>query len=695
MIRFNRFTLARGARTLFEDTTFSLNPGEKAGLIGTNGSGKSTLFATLTGDLQSDGGEVSVPPNWQIAHVAQHTESSQRRALDYALDGDTVLRAAEARIAAAAAAHDGEAEAYAHAAYADADGYTAEARAQALLMGLGFTLEETSHPVASFSGGWRMRLNLAQALMCRSDLLLLDEPTNHLDLDAIVWLEDWLRRYPGTLIVISHDREFLDAICNVTLHIDDKHVIRYGGNYSQFEVTRSQRLAYHQSAYEKQQKTVEHLQSFVDRFKTKASKARQAQSRIKMLERMQMLAPIYAASPFTFSFREPDRAPNPLLVLDDLACGYQDDAGTRTEILRSVTLSVQIGQRIGLLGANGQGKSTLIKTLADELAPLSGKLVAGKGMKIGYFAQHQLETLVPERSPLGHMMKLAPDVREQELRDFLGSFNFRGDMALNPIAPLSGGEKARLALALIVWQKPNLLLLDEPTNHLDLDTREALTQALAQFDGTMIIVSHDRHLLRAVSDEFMLVADHKLGPFDGDLDDYRVWLLANAQARRTAAVAGAAATAASTASIASDTTTPVLPQSAAAPAEKISTKGNGASKNSNGTPANASANSNASRIDDPAARRDKRRNDASARQALAALRKPIQTRIAALERDLKSLQDERATLDAWIAAPSSYEDAARTQLADALKRHGEVAARIDALETDWLSAHEELARTDA
>ena len=409
------------------------------------------------------------------------------------------MRAIEARIAAASAAHDGAAEAHEHAAFADADGYTAPARAETLLLGLGFTLQQTREPVSSFSGGWRMRLNLAQALMCRSDLLLLDEPTNHLDLDAIVWLEDWLHRYPGTLIVISHDREFLDSVCNVTLHLENRQIKRYGGNYSQFEILRAQQIALQQSAYEKQQKTVEHLQSFINRFKAKATKAKQAQSRVKALEKMELIAPAHASSAFTFEFRMPDAAPNPMIVMDDVRCGYHTENG-EVPIVEDVTLSIQNGQRIGLLGANGQGKSTLIKTLAATLDALAGTVRQGKGLRIGYFAQHQLETLRPDDSPLQHLARLAPDTREQELRDFLGGFNFSGEMATAKIAPFSGGEKARLALALIIWQKPNLLLLDEPTNHLDLETRHALTMALAQFEGTLILVSHDRALLRATTD---------------------------------------------------------------------------------------------------------------------------------------------------------------------------------------------------
>ncbi|WP_026122115.1 ATP-binding cassette domain-containing protein [Paraburkholderia kururiensis] len=639
MIRFNQFSLTRGTKPLFDQTSFTLNPGEKAGLVGANGAGKSTLFAVLRGELHADAGDFSIPPSWQIAHVAQETPAVDKSALDYTLDGDAALRDIEARIASASAAHDGTAEAEAHAAFADADGYTAPARAEALLLGLGFTLEQTRQPVSSFSGGWRMRLNLAQALMCRSDLLLLDEPTNHLDLDAIVWLEEWLRRYPGTLVVISHDREFLDSVCNVTLHLEQRQIKRYGGNYSQFEILRAQQLALQQSAYEKQQKTVAHLQSFINRFKAKATKARQAQSRVKALEKMELIAPAHAASPFTFEFRQPDSAPNPMMVMEGVRCGYRAADGGEIPIVEGVTLSIQNGQRIGLLGANGQGKSTLIKTLAGTLAPLAGELRTGKGLQIGYFAQHQLETLRPSDSPLQHLARLAPDTREQELRDFLGSFNFAGDMATAPIAPFSGGEKARLALALIIWQKPNLLLLDEPTNHLDLETRHALTMALAQFEGTLIVVSHDRHLLRATTDEFMLVAKHRLQPFDGDLDDYRNWLLEHAAQQRAALKASEA------------------PQAAAEGSQN---------------------------------RKDLRRQEAETRQKLSQLKKPLQTRIAKIEKEMDSLNAEKASLDAFVADPASYEAQHKARLTEAIRRQGEVAGQIEALEAQWLDAHEEL-----
>ncbi|ADG15853.1 ATP-binding cassette domain-containing protein [Paraburkholderia atlantica] len=647
MIRFNQFSLARGTKPLFDNTTFTLNPGEKAGLVGANGAGKSTLFAVLLGELHADGGDFSIPPTWRIAHVAQETPAVDKTALAYTLDGDAALRDIEARIAAASAAHDGAAEAEAHAAFADADGYTAPARAEALLLGLGFTLDQTREPVSSFSGGWRMRLNLAQALMCRSDLLLLDEPTNHLDLDAIVWLEDWLNRYAGTLIVISHDREFLDSVCNVTLHLENQQIKRYGGNYSQFEVLRAQQIALQQSAYEKQQRTVAHLQSYINRFKAQATKARQAQSRVKALEKMELIAPAHVASPFTFEFRTPDSAPNPMMVMEDVRCGYHAEDGSEIPIVERVMLSIQNGQRIGLLGANGQGKSTLIKTLAGTLEPLSGHVREGKGLRIGYFAQHQLETLRPDDTPLQHLARLAPDTREQELRDFLGSFNFSGDMATAKIAPFSGGEKARLALALIIWQKPNLLLLDEPTNHLDLETRHALTMALAQFEGTLILVSHDRHLLRATTDQFMLVAKHRLQEFDGDLDDYRDWLLQHAAEQRAALKANAS----------------------------------GASDAASNGAANGDSNVN---------RKEQRRLEAETRQKLAHLKKPLQSRIAKIEKEMDALNAEKTTLDTFVADPASYEPEQKSKLTEAIRRQADVNARLDTLEAEWLETHEEL-----
>jgi ATP-binding cassette subfamily F protein 3 len=521
VIRFSNVFLRRGVKLLLEAADASINPGERIGLIGANGSGKSSLFALLQGELHTDKGEVDFPAHWRLAHVAQETPALERPALEYAIDGDTALRSLESRLATA---EDGVLIGELHAALADADAYTVRSRAERLLTGLGFRHEELANPVSSFSGGWRMRLNLAQALMCPSDLLLLDEPTNHLDLDAIIWLEEWLKRYPGTLLMVSHDRDFLDAVVTGVVHIDQRRLRRYSGNYSSFEEQRAQNLVLAQSQLEKQQRERAHLQSFIDRFRAKATKARQAQSRMKMLARMEQLAPLHVAAPFSFEFREPLRAPNPLLVLENVDAGYGDKV-----VLNEINLSLQSEQRIGLLGVNGAGKSTFIKTVAGALPALAGNTTVNKGLVIGYFAQHQVEMLRDDQSPLWHLARISENgrasPREQELRDYLGGFNFPGDMATSAIEHFSGGEKARLALALIVWQRPNLLLLDEPTNHLDLETREALTVALAQFEGTLVLVSHDRHLLRATTEQLLIAADGAVRPFDGDLDDYRESLL--------------------------------------------------------------------------------------------------------------------------------------------------------------------------
>ncbi|HLS87368.1 MAG TPA: ATP-binding cassette domain-containing protein [Burkholderiales bacterium] len=530
MIRLSQLTLIRGTKPLLEGAELALNPGERVGLIGANGSGKSSLFALLRGELHADKGEVDFPAHWRISHVAQETPALERPAVEYAIDGDADLRLLQKALEEAEATNDGIKIGEIHAKLADADAYTARPRAEQLLTGLGFRQEELERPVSSFSGGWRMRLNLAQALMRPSELLLLDEPTNHLDLDAILWLEEWLKRYRGTLIVISHDRDFLDGVVTTVVHIDQRKLRRYSGDYSSFERQRAQNLVLAQAQIEKQQRQRAHLQSFIDRFRAKASKARQAQSRMKMLAKMEDLSPLHVAAPFSFEFREPLRAPNPLLVLEDVEAGYAEKGAEDREqkkiILKGITLSLQSDQRIGLLGVNGAGKSTLIKTIAGVLPPLGGAATFNKGVAIGYFAQHQVEMLRDDQSPLWHLARISEkSVKEQQLRDYLGSFNFPGDMATGPIEHFSGGEKARLALALIVWQRPNLLLLDEPTNHLDLETREALTVALAQFEGTLVLVSHDRHLLRATTDQFMIVADGRLRPFDGDLEDYRTWLL--------------------------------------------------------------------------------------------------------------------------------------------------------------------------
>jgi ATP-binding cassette subfamily F protein 3 len=520
MIRLENLTLQRGPLRLLEDAELTLHPGHKVGLIGANGAGKSSLFALLRGELTPDAGNCLVPADWRIAHMRQEVETLERLAVDYVLDGDLRLRQVQRDLAAAEAAHDGTAQARLHAELDSADGYSADARARKLLAGLGFSNPQMTQPVGDFSGGWRMRLNLAQALMCPSDLLLLDEPTNHLDLDAIIWLEGWLKSYPGTLLLISHDRDFLDAVVDNIAHLEQQKLTLYRGGYSAFERARAERLAQQQQAFDKQQAQRAHMEKFIARFKAQATKARQAQSRIKALERLEELAPAHVDSPFDFCFREADKISSPLLDLSDARLGYGDKV-----VLSKVKLQLVPGARIGLLGPNGAGKSTLIKTLAAELEPISGHLQRGENLVVGYFAQHQLDSLDDRASPLLHVQRLAPTEREQVLRDFLGGFDFRGPRADEPVVNFSGGEKARLALALIAWGKPNLLLLDEPTNHLDLDMRLALTMALQDFAGAVLVVSHDRHLLKSTTDEFLLVADGQVQEFDGDLEDYARWLV--------------------------------------------------------------------------------------------------------------------------------------------------------------------------
>ena len=544
MITLKSVTLRRSAKVLLDNASITLNPGEKVGLVGRNGAGKSTLFALFNGTLHEDAGDFFLPAQWRMAQVAQEMPETDQSATDFVIEGDSALMAAEAEVQAAEAGSDGDRMAHAYMALHDAGAHDAQARAQALILGLGFKTTELSKPVSSFSGGWRMRLQLARALMCPSDLLLLDEPTNHLDLDALVWLESWLKRYEGTMVVISHDREFLDAVTAVTLHIEAGKLTRYGGNYSTFEDIRAQQLELQQNAYVKQQDKIAHLTKFITRFKAKATKAKQAQSRVKALERMERLAPVLASADFTFEFKEPANLPNPMLAMVDACFGYPplDDApaGTPpTVIVRDVSKSVLAGQRIGILGANGQGKSTLVKTIARVLAPTSGIVTEGKGLNVGYFAQQELDVLRPLDNPLEHMVRMAKaglpagqSGREQDLRTFLGTFNFSGDMVKQPVGTMSGGEKARLVLCMIVWQRPNLLLLDEPTNHLDLATREALSMALNEFEGTVMLVSHDRSLLRSVCDEFWLVSRGGIEPFDGDLDDYQRYLLDEARRAR-------------------------------------------------------------------------------------------------------------------------------------------------------------------
>ncbi|WP_312520595.1 ATP-binding cassette domain-containing protein [Massilia sp.] len=655
MIRFQNVSLMRGTKPLLESADLTLNPGDKIGLIGANGAGKSSLFGMLRNELHPDQGLIDFPAKWRMAYVAQETPALDRPALEYAIDGDVNLRRLQKELDEVEAQDepDGMRLGELHGALADADAYTVQSRGEQLLLGLGFSLAQMQQPVASFSGGWRMRLNLAQALMCPSDLLLLDEPTNHLDLDAIIWLEDWLKRYPGTLIIISHDRDFLDEIVNVIVHIDDRKLKRYGGNYSSFERQRAAQMVLAASAIEKQQRQRAHLESFINRFKAQATKARQAQSRIKALSRMEELAPLRAAAEFSFEFREPLAAPNPLLVLDGVDAGYPlldehgDKVGAKT-IVKHIDFSLQIGQRIGLLGVNGAGKSTLIKTVAGELAPLTGTSTLGKGLSIGYFAQHQVEMLRHDESPLWHMVKIAPTTREQELRNFLGSFNFPGDMVTSPIKPFSGGEKARLALALIVWQRPNLLLLDEPTNHLDLETREALTMALAQFEGTLVVVSHDRHLLRATTDQFIIVADGKLQPFDGDLDDYKDWLFKTKLGKGT----------------------DVLPAAAAAPVKAA--------------PAPVAAPVAA------ADRKEQKRLGAEERQRLAALRKPLENRIKRLDEQMAKLNAKKAEIDAALLEPEIYEAGNKERLKTLVADQAFAVRDLEALEMEWLELQEQL-----
>jgi len=643
MIRISNLTLIRGTQPLLEGADVAIQPGERVGLVGANGSGKTSLFALLRGELHADKGDAEFPVQWRVSYVAQETPALERSAVEAVIDGDTTLRGLEAALADAEGANDGNRIAELHTALGEAGAYTARTRAEQLLMGLGFTVAQLSEPVASFSGGWRMRLNLAQALMCPSDLLLLDEPTNHLDLDAIIWLEDWLRRYRGTLLVVSHDRDFLDAVVNAIVHIDQKKLRRYTGDYSSFERQRAQALVLAAAQQTKQARERAHLQSFIDRFRAKATKARQAQSRMKMLEKMEDLAPLHVSAPFSFEFLEPRRAPNPLLVLEDVDAGYRaaETDGADRVVLRGVRFSLQAGERYGLLGVNGAGKSTLIKTVAGELAPLAGSAVYGKGLAIGYFAQQQVEMLRDDESPLWHLRRASPDAREQALRDFLGGFNFPGDMATGPITHFSGGEKARLALALIVWQRPNLLLLDEPTNHLDLETREALTVALAQFEGTLVLVSHDRHLLRATTEQLLIVRDGGLQPFDGDLDDYRDWLLGRSVEKAPSPAPVAAA-----------------------------------------------------RPEGGAARRADRREAAEARQRQSTARKPIESRLKRLETQLEKLGARKAEIDARLADSTLYEGGDKEMLKSLLLDQAYLARELAQLESEWLENQTRLEQID-
>lgn len=629
MIQFKNLTLTRGIKVLVEGASFQLHPGHKVGLTGANGAGKSSLFAMLRGELHPEHGDLEMPPNWVIAHVAQETPALSQEAIEFTLDGDVELRAIEAALVEAEAKHEGEKIGELHARFSEIGGYSARARAAELLDGLGFKNADLSRSVSDFSGGWRVRLNLARALMCRSDLLLLDEPTNHLDLDAVIWLETWLKDYRGTLVLISHDRDFLDAIVNHIAHIEQQHLTLYKGGYSDFELQRAERLAQQQSMYERQQRNVAHLQSYIERFRAKATKARQAQSRIKALERMEMISAAHIDTPFDFSFREMQNVPDPLLVLDDVSVGYGE-----TTILSKIELALRPGERLGLLGRNGAGKSTLIKLLASELAMKSGKRVEGKDLKIGYFAQHQLEQLRLDESPLEHMQKLDPETREQEHRNYLGGFDFKGDMASSACGPFSGGEKSRLALALLIWTRPNLLLLDEPTNHLDLEMRHALTIALQEYQGGVVIVSHDRAMLRATCDKFMLVAHGKAKVFDGDLEDYKDWL--NAQKL----------------------------------ADKQSLESN----------KEASASSN----------KVERAQSKADRQVRIAERRPLLKETEQIEANMAKWEQDKSALDNKLADPDLYTQSDKSILQDLLKRQADLVQQLETAEMRWLELQEML-----
>lgn len=627
MLKFSRLSLRRGPRELFHDLDLTLHAGQKVGVVGANGCGKSSLFSLILGELHADSGEFTQPANLTMAHVAQATPSGTSPAIEYVQDGDEELRTLQKEIEKTEQEDNGIRLAELHGRMEAIDGYRARARAARLMHGLGFKAGEEELPLDHFSGGWRMRLNLARALMCRSDLLLLDEPTNHLDLDAVIWLEEWLSHYPGTLLLISHDRDFLDRVAHHILHIEGKRVNSYAGNYSDFEIRRAEQLAQQQASYEKQQREMQHMRSYVDRFRAKATRARQAQSRLKALAKMELIAPAHIDSPFHFSFPEPEALPHPLLVLENAEVGYD-----KAPVLKGINLTLMPSSRLGLLGPNGAGKSTLIKLLAGELQLRAGKLTKSKGLKIGYFAQHQLEQLDPDASPLLHLQRLAPDATEQALRDFIGGFGFSGDRATDPVAPFSGGEKARLVLALLVFQRPNLLLLDEPTNHLDLEMRHALTIALQDFQGALIVVSHDRHLLRTVTDELVLIADTALTPYDGDLDDYRKWLEAHRQGEDE------------------------LPEA--------------------NVPQEHSA----------VARKEKRRQEAELRRQL----QPLRNTIKKLEREMEQLSTQQEDLESQLAEPALYEAPQKDELKKLLIEKAACDQQLAENEEQWLEANEEL-----
>jgi len=628
MIALRQVTFARAGRPLVIDASVQLHTGWKVGVVGANGCGKSSLFALLANELHAESGDVEIPASWHIARVTQETPALPDAALDFVLDGDVELRRVELELAAAEERGDGVAIGHLHARYGEIEGYSAKARAAEVLHGLGFKDADFTRPVAEFSGGWRVRLNLARALSCRANLLLLDEPTNHLDLDAVFWLESWLKSTPATLLLISHDRDFLDAVVGQILSIDLQRISLTTGGYSDYERARAARLAVQQSAFEAQQRQIAHLSSYIERFRAKATKARQAQSRIKTLERMEMVAAAHVDSPFHFSFREPSALPDPLLTIDKAAAGYAD----RT-ILEHISLTLRPGCRIGLLGRNGAGKSTLVKLLAGSIQQQGGERKEAKALNIGYFAQHQLEQLRPDESPLQHLARLEPTVPEQELRDYIGGFDFRGDMAMRAIEPFSGGEKSRLALALLIRTKPNLLLLDEPTNHLDLEMREALTFALQDYEGGVVFVSHDRHLLRTCADELLLVADGKVTEFEGDLDDYAAWLAAQRNAEKAAE-----------------------PDVAAEKSERLALR------------ADAKAN----------------------RQALLAQRRPLLKEIEQLERKLGKWHEEKAALEVSFADPEFYTSIDRVKSEEMHKQAALLGEQIEEAEMRWLEVHEAL-----
>ncbi|WP_372613395.1 ATP-binding cassette domain-containing protein [Halomonas sp.] len=639
MIALRQVSLQRGTQSLLEGADLTLHAGHKAGIVGPNGAGKSSLFKLLLNELSPDKGEVEMSGGQRIAHMAQEVEALDRAILDYVLDGDHELRYTERALTAARESGDAHREAELHGSIEALDGYSAPARAAQLLVGLGFVQSDLERPLADFSGGWRMRINLARTLFMPSDLLLLDEPTNHLDLDALLWLEQWLIRYPGTLLLISHDRDFLDAVCDHIVHFDRRTLALYRGNYSTFERTRAEKLALQQAEAAKQQARREEIERFVARFRYQANKARQAQSRLKVLERMGDIAVAHADSPFHFTLPSSDKTSHPLLVLDEARLGYRDEAGGEIAQLEEVKVTLLPGQRIGLLGPNGAGKSTLIKSLTGDLPLLAGKRVPGEHLAIGYFAQHQLESLDLASTPFQHVQRLSPTAADLDIRKFLGGFGFHGDDVFSQVGRFSGGEKARLALSLVAWQKPNLLLLDEPTNHLDLEMREALTEALASFEGTVIIVSHDRHLLRATVDEFWRVADHRVEPFDGDLDDYRAWLKARLEGERRVARVDKAERQATT---------------AAAP------------------------------------RKDRK----AARKASADRRKklqPLKRDSDRAEKEVEEAQAAIAKLEETLGEADLYTDEARkAELTRLLARQAELKSRLDKREDAWLAAQEAL-----